>query len=71
MSGDGGSRHFVLLVIDVSGHGAGEMGHVGMAGLGFVNDVCSMMTRFVPKKITNKQEPVSSYKHMCFTDVLI
>ena len=58
------NRHFVLLIIDISKHGAKEMGHVKMAGLGFVNDVYSMMTRFVPKKIT-------SYKHMCFTDVLI
>ena len=31
--------HFVLLIIDISKHGAKEMGHVKMAGPGFVNDV--------------------------------
>jgi hypothetical protein len=34
-------------------------------------DGYSMMTRFCSKKIMNKQEPVSTYKHMCVTDVLI
>jgi hypothetical protein len=33
------NRHFVLLIIDISKHGAKEMGHVKMAGPGFVNDV--------------------------------
>ena len=51
MNKDDKNRHFVLLIIDISKHGAKEMGHVKMAGPGFVNDV------FVPKKITNKQEP--------------
>jgi hypothetical protein len=32
-------RHFMLLIIDISKHGAKEMGHVKMAGPGFVNDV--------------------------------
>jgi hypothetical protein len=31
------NRHFVLLIIDVSKHEAKEMGHVKMAGPGFVN----------------------------------
>jgi hypothetical protein len=30
---------FVLLIIDISKHGAKEMGHVKMAGSGIVNDV--------------------------------
>jgi hypothetical protein len=29
----------MLLIIDISKHGAKEMGHVKMAGPGFVNDV--------------------------------
>jgi hypothetical protein len=33
------------------------MGHVKMAGPGFVNDVTAWWPGFVPKKITNKQEP--------------
>jgi hypothetical protein len=33
------NRHFVLLSIDISKHGAKKMGHVKMAGPGFVNDV--------------------------------
>jgi hypothetical protein len=33
------NRHFVLLIIDISKHGAKEMGHVKMAGPGFVKDV--------------------------------
>jgi hypothetical protein len=33
------NRHFVLLIIDISKHGAKEMSHVKMAGPGFVNDV--------------------------------
>jgi hypothetical protein len=33
------NRHFVLLIIDISKHGAKDMGHVKMAGPGFVNDV--------------------------------
>ena len=50
MNKDDKNRHFVLLIIDISKHGAKEMGHVKMAGLGFVNDVYSMMTRFCSKK---------------------
>jgi hypothetical protein len=33
------NRHFLLLIIDISKHGAKEMGYVKMAGPGFVNDV--------------------------------
>jgi hypothetical protein len=33
------------------------MGHVKMAVPGFVNDVTAWWPGFVPKKITNKQEP--------------
>jgi hypothetical protein len=33
------------------------MGHVKMAGPGFVNDVTAWWPDFVPKKITNKREP--------------
>jgi hypothetical protein len=36
-----GNRHFVLLIIDISKHWAKEMGHVKMAGPGFVNDVAA------------------------------
>jgi hypothetical protein len=36
---DDKNRHFVLLIIDISKHGAKEMGNVKMAGPGFVNDV--------------------------------
>jgi hypothetical protein len=39
MNKDDKNRHFVLLIIDISKHGAKEMGHVKMAGSGFVNDV--------------------------------
>jgi hypothetical protein len=35
---DDKNRHFVLLIIDISKHGAKEMGHIKMAGPGFVND---------------------------------
>jgi hypothetical protein len=38
MNKDDKNRHFVLLIIDISKHGAKEMGHVKMAGPGFVND---------------------------------
>ena len=47
MNKDDKNRHFVLLVIDISKHGAKEMGHVKMAEPGFVNDV--YMTRFCSK----------------------
>jgi hypothetical protein len=57
MNKDDKNRHFELLIIDISKHGEKEMGHVKMAGPGFVNDVISMMTRFVPKKFTSRQEP--------------
>ena len=49
MNKDDKNRHFVLLIIDISKHGAKEMGHVKMAGPGFVNAVYSMMTRFCSK----------------------
>jgi hypothetical protein len=39
MNKDDKNRHFVLLIIDISKHGAKEMGHVKMAGPSFVNDV--------------------------------
>ena len=39
MNKDDKNRHFVLLIIDISKHGAKEIGHVKMAGPGFVNDV--------------------------------
>jgi hypothetical protein len=39
---DDKNRHFVLLIIDISKHGEKEMGHVKMAGPGFVNDVTSL-----------------------------
>ena len=57
MNKDDKNRHFVLLIIDISKHGAKEMGHVKMAGPGFVNDVTVWWPGFVPKNITNKQEP--------------
>ena len=56
MNKDDKNRHFVHLIIDVSKHGAKEMGHVKMAGPGFVNDVTAWWPGFVPKTITNKQE---------------
>jgi hypothetical protein len=48
---------FVLLIIDISKHGTKDMGHVKMAWPGFMNDVTAWWPGFVPKKITNKQEP--------------
>ena len=36
MNKDDNNRHFVLLIIDISKHGAKEMGHVKMAGPGFI-----------------------------------
>jgi hypothetical protein len=48
MNKDDKNRHFVLLIIDISKHGAKEMVHVKMAGPGFVNDVtarCSNMNQ--------------------------
>ena len=50
MNKDDKNRHFVLLIIDISKHGAKEMGHVKMAGPGFVNDVTAWWPSFVPKK---------------------
>jgi hypothetical protein len=38
MNTDDKNSHFVLLIIDISKHGAKEMGHVKMAGPGFVTD---------------------------------
>ena len=39
MNKDDKNRHIALLIIDISKHGAKEMGHVKMAGPGFVNGV--------------------------------
>jgi hypothetical protein len=36
MNKDEKNRHFVLLIIDISKHGAKEMGHVKMAGPGLL-----------------------------------
>ena len=36
MNKDDKNSHFVLLIIDISKHGAKEMGHVKMAGPGVV-----------------------------------
>jgi hypothetical protein len=38
MNKDDKNRHFVLLIIDISKHGAKEMGHVKMAGPGLQHD---------------------------------
>ena len=57
MNKDDKNRHFVLLIIDISKHGAKEMDHVKMAGPGFVNDFTAWWPDFVPKMFTNKQEP--------------
>ena len=38
MNKDDRNRHFALLIIAISKHGAKGMGHVKMAGPGFVND---------------------------------
>ena len=56
MNKDDKNRHFVLLIIDISKHGAKEMGHVKMAGPGFVN-VTARWAGFVPNFFMNKQEP--------------
>jgi hypothetical protein len=45
MNKDDKNRHFVLLIIDISKHGAKEMGHVKMAGPGFVNDVTARCSK--------------------------
>ena len=50
---DNKNRHFVLLIIDISKHGAKDMGYVKMAEPGFVNDVTARWPGFVPNKITN------------------
>ena len=57
MNKDDKNRHFELLIIDISKHGAKEMGYVKMAGPGFVNDVTAWWPGFVPKQNKNKQEP--------------
>ena len=56
MNKDDKNRHFVLLIIDISKHGAKEIGHIKMAGPGFVN-VTARMPGFVPNFYMNKQEP--------------
>jgi hypothetical protein len=54
-------RHFaahyrlLLLIIDISKHGAKEMGHVKMAEPGFVNDVTAWWPGFVPKEFTTNR----------------
>ena len=53
MNKDDKNRHFVLLIIDISKHGAKDMGHVKMAGPGFVNDVTAWWPGFATNKITN------------------
>lgn len=54
MNKDDKNRHFVLLIIDISKHGAKEMGHVKMAGPGFVNDVTARCSK---KKLrTNRKQ---------------
>jgi hypothetical protein len=52
MNKDDNNRHFVLLIIDISKHGAKEMGHVKMAGPGFVT---IMSTRWIQFKVFNFQ----------------
>ena len=41
MNKDDKNRHFALLIFDIGKHGANGMGHVKMAGPGFVNDATS------------------------------
>ena len=55
MNKDDKNRHFVLLIIDISKHGAKEMGHVKMAGPGFVNDVTFQRYIFHFKYFVDKQ----------------
>jgi hypothetical protein len=43
MNKDDNNHHFVLLIIDISKHGAKEIGHVKMAEPGFVNDVTKVV----------------------------
>ena len=50
-------KNLVLLIMDLSKHGAKEMCHVKMAGPGFAIDVQHDDPVLFPKKITNKQEP--------------
>ena len=40
----------IVTVIDISKHGANEIGNVKMAGPGFVNDVTAWWPGLVPKK---------------------
>ena len=61
MNKDDKNRHFVLLIIDISKHGAKEMGHVKMAGPGFVNDVTAWWPGFVPKKCLRTNRNQSLY----------
>jgi hypothetical protein len=56
MNKDDKNRHFALLIIDISKHGAKEMGHVKMTGPGFVNDVECFI------KSSNCGNIVSQYK---------
>jgi hypothetical protein len=39
MNKDDKNSHFMFLIIDISKHGAKEMGHFKMAGPDFVNNV--------------------------------
>ena len=60
------NRHFVLLIIDISKHGAKEMCHVKMAGPGFVNAlihmVCLIGTSWVITLSTSKDDSVTVTK---------
>jgi hypothetical protein len=55
MNKDDKNRHFVLLIIDISKHGAKEMGHVKMAGPGFVN--AGRLFHRVPAATSNLRSP--------------
>jgi hypothetical protein len=49
MNKDDKNRHFVLLIIDISKHGATEMGNVKMAGPGFVFEYSNVSLEAVSK----------------------
>jgi hypothetical protein len=64
---DDKNRHFVLLIIDISKDGAKEMGHVKMAGPGFVKDVTAWWPGFVQKKNYEKTgtKATEIHSHHC------
>ena len=68
MNKDDKNRHFVLLIIDISKHGAKEMGHVKMAGPGFVNDVTAWWPGFVPNFFYEQTgtKATEIHNHHCF-----